>query len=116
MFSMVTAAVLIGALTYILTRRLDQSDSSQLSEARNSILKVGVQIVCGDCAGDNYTPVRTLLDNKGQCDQCGGRSYVLASNLALSAVLARRSRFADRRVLSFETGSRRVDRSTKVAV
>jgi hypothetical protein len=36
------------------------------------------QIVCGDCAGDDLLPLRTLLTNEGKCSRCGGSSFVLA--------------------------------------
>jgi len=38
-------------------------------------------IVCGDCAGDDANPRKTLLAADGTCSECGGRSYVLASML-----------------------------------
>lgn len=43
-----------------------------------------VAIVCGNCAGKDDRPRRTLLirdslTQAGRCADCGGRSYVLAS-------------------------------------
>lgn len=38
-------------------------------------------IVCGDCAGDDRVPRKTLLAANSTCVKCGGRSYVLASKL-----------------------------------
>ena len=42
-------------------------------------LRIGVQIICGDCAGGAESPVKTYLDRRGTCAQCGGRSFMLAS-------------------------------------
>lgn len=39
------------------------------------------QIVCGDCAGVALLPTRTFLTSNGDCANCGGRSYELASKL-----------------------------------
>ena len=38
-----------------------------------------LMIVCGNCAGDDENPRKTLLAANGNCATCGGRSYVLAS-------------------------------------
>jgi len=57
------------------------SDQARLMEPKSSIVTVGIQIVCGDCGGDAVRPERTYLDRYGNCSQCGGSSYVLASNL-----------------------------------
>ena len=51
-----------------------------LSEPRAGHLMIGVQIICGDCSGDAESPLKTYLDRKGNCAQCGGRSFMLASN------------------------------------
>jgi len=40
---------------------------------------IGVQIICGDCSGDDHRPLKTYLGRDGLCGQCGGRSYILAS-------------------------------------
>lgn len=37
------------------------------------------QIVCGDCAGQDNRPAKTVLTLAGCCSKCGGRSYELAS-------------------------------------
>ena len=55
-------------------------DDSKLSEPRADMLTMGVQIICGDCCGDAKSPVKTYLDRSGNCGQCGGRSYMLASS------------------------------------
>ena len=51
-----------------------------LSEPRADRLTIGVQIICGDCSGDAESPVKTYIDRTGNCAQCGGRSFMLASS------------------------------------
>ena len=51
-----------------------------LSEPRAQRLTIGVQIICGDCSGEGETPFKTYLDRTGNCAQCGGRSFMLASS------------------------------------
>lgn len=46
-----------------------------------------MEIVCGDCAGDDVYPVKTFLMTDGNCAGCGGRSFVCA--VRLSKMLAR---------------------------
>jgi len=114
---MIAAALIIGVLTFLLTRSLDKSSRLALNEARVAKLSMGVQIVCGDCAGDGESAARTYLNRCGRCETCGGSSYVLASSLALSALLARAYSSGARRVLAFEPASQRVSRrTTKMAV
>lgn len=58
-----------------------------MKQSRESISAVAMpritrtEIVCGDCAGDELLPVRTRATMTGECDNCGGRSFVLASVL-----------------------------------
>lgn len=40
-----------------------------------------IEIICGDCAGDELLPLRTKLRSDGRCAVCGGRSYVPAAKL-----------------------------------
>ncbi|HQU82977.1 MAG TPA: hypothetical protein PKY59_07635 [Pyrinomonadaceae bacterium] len=40
-----------------------------------------IEIICGDCAGEETLPRRTELRSDGRCAVCGGRSYVPAANL-----------------------------------
>lgn len=42
-----------------------------------------VQIICGDCSGEGIIPTKTFMDRHGHCEQCGGASYILASERAL---------------------------------
>lgn len=39
------------------------------------------RIICGNCAGEEDHPRKTLLSTAGNCAKCGGRSYALASKL-----------------------------------
>lgn len=57
---------------------------------RSNIATVVVQIICGDCGGDSLIPHKTHLTVKGRCDECGGASFVLASELAINQLVARR--------------------------
>jgi hypothetical protein len=80
----VVAILLAIGLTVFMIRR-EPGAGTQLRSGRPPLIKVGVQIICGDCSGDSEKPRRTCLDIFGRCEDCGGRSYVLASNLAMSA-------------------------------
>jgi hypothetical protein len=91
-------------------------------ELRPSVSRLGVQIICGDCSGDEDTPVKTHLDRIGRCDRCGGYSFILASGRAAYARRLVASRLAaneavakNGRVLSFEAGARNVERAGKIA-
>jgi hypothetical protein len=57
-----------------------------LSEPHDGIVRIGIQIICGDCSGDADRPIKTYLDLHGNCARCGGRSYILASSLNASAM------------------------------
>lgn len=50
-----------------------------LKGAHGEMLRLGIQIICGDCCGDSDRAVKTYLDQIGRCGHCGGRAYVLAS-------------------------------------
>ena len=81
---MVPIMVILFAVffTAILVRR---DKPTGLAAQRDLTMKVGVQIICGDCSGDEARPVRTCLDIYSRCDQCGGSSYVLASAIAINS-------------------------------
>lgn len=81
---LITFLLLAGvfSLSVFLARR-SGPDSSRLIEARPDIVTMGVQLICGDCAGEGRIPVKTFLDRNGNCSQCGGHSYILAANCAL---------------------------------
>ena len=38
-----------------------------------------IQIICGDCAGDDDLPVLTSLNTNGRCARCGGGSYMVVN-------------------------------------
>ena len=67
-----------------------------LNEPRGNQLIMGVQIICGDCCGDAESPVKTYLDRTGNCVQCGGRSFMLASTRIVYAQQVMLSRLSDR--------------------
>ena len=59
----------------------------QLLEPHGLVKTAAVQIICGDCSGENDTPLRTFLGEQGNCLKCGGYSYVLASTMATNAMI-----------------------------
>lgn len=81
-------AILTGlfalVLTYMLVRK-QPIGSSQLLETPAASLVTAATIICGDCCGDGEEPARTYLDSLGNCAQCGGRSYVFASDYSATA-------------------------------
>jgi hypothetical protein len=110
MLIIVAATFTAVALTSLLIAKGYKTDEAQLNEPRPSIPSMGVQIICGDCAGESLIPQKTYLDRHGVCEHCGGHSYILASALALYAMQARVARVAEYqsslrggRVLPFET-------------
>ncbi len=53
-------SLLAGAIsTYIILLRRLNSNFIDLSEPRNLIKLVSVQIICGDCAGEDEAPIKT---------------------------------------------------------
>jgi hypothetical protein len=79
MLIIVTVSVLVLVCAYVLQNGRAFNDAP-LSESRAATLTVGVQIICGDCSGDGERPLKTYLDRHGNCSQCGGHSYMLASS------------------------------------
>ena len=77
MLEIIAASTIAVALTVVM--KSHRSDSSKLSEARAEMQTIGVQIICGDCSGDEDRPLKTYLSRDGLCGQCGGRSFILAS-------------------------------------
>jgi hypothetical protein len=83
-----------------------------------------VQIVCGDCMGDDILPRRTFLGIYERCSRCGGASYVLATALATNMLLHRaeqsshaNTETAESHVISIEEHrAAREDRNRKIAV
>lgn len=117
--SAVAFALALAGSFLLIARR---TDPVRLDEARGSLLMVGVQIICGNCSGDGESPNRTYLDRYGNCAECGGHSYLLASSLALNSAPLRAARLvqghsaaSNGRVLPFEARTRG-SRSEKIAV
>jgi len=80
-----TLAILFVAAAYHMWRH--SGEQPELRGSHGEILRLGVQIICGDCCGDSDRPVKTYLDQFGRCGQCGGRSYVLASAYARHGIM-----------------------------
>lgn len=113
------AIALTCTLIVLLSRN---TDTGRVEETHGAFLMVGVQIICGDCSGDSESPVRTYMDRYGNCAQCGGHSYLLASSLALNSAALRAARLVQAhsaagggRVLPFEARAR-ASHSQKIAV
>ena len=122
MLIIIAGSIVALALTYLIVTTIKKADPNQLKNAHYAPVTVGVQIICGDCAGDSPIPVKTYLDRLGHCSQCGGRSFLLASSLALYAEQLRHMRMAEfagassnGRVISFEA-HQRASMSEKIAV
>lgn len=122
MLIIIAATIIALGLTSLFILKGHKTDHAQLSEPRSAIPTLGVQIICGDCAGDGLIPYKTYLDHKGNCQQCGGHSYELASILAVHALQMRAARMAEPqgassngRVIPFEVPAR-ASRSEKIAV
>jgi hypothetical protein len=122
MLTIISAVTIALALSWILILKARRTNPVRLDEARGELLMVGVQIVCGNCCGDGESPNRTYLDRYGNCAECGGYSYVLASSLALNSAALKAARLvqgqsaaSNGRVLPFEVRPRE-SRSEKIAV
>ena len=76
MLLLTLALVCALALTYLAIR---SQKTEELLQPRPGPLTLGVQIICGDCCGEEDRPIKTYLDCNGNCAQCGGHSYMLAS-------------------------------------
>jgi len=113
-----TAVMLTAGLFFLSAKRLKPTG---LKYKHSTMVALGVQIICGDCAGDGESPRKTYLDQSGRCSVCGGQSFVLASTSALNALrnVARSVGYeasdSSRRVLPFESPNSRGNRSEKIA-
>ena len=84
----VMSLTIVVLLTLCLVTYKKYHDATmQLFEPRGLVKTAAVQIICGDCSGENETPVRTFLSDHGNCLKCGGYSYVLASTLATNSLV-----------------------------
>jgi len=115
------ALALILASVVLVKSRTDDPD--QLFERRPPVLMMGVQIICGDCSGENHRAKRTYLDLNGHCAQCGGSSYVLASLVAYHGAETREERVREEhagsrrgRVIPFKAPVSRASHSKKIAM
>lgn len=123
MLTIVAATTIAISLACIVLMRARTTDPAQLSQPRSPLLTIGVQIICGDCSGNESLPVKTYLDRFGNCSHCGGRSYLLASAVAVNAAALRAARVREARyalgqgrVIPFEMPSSRGTRSERIAV
>jgi DnaJ-class molecular chaperone len=115
MVTIIAAITVAVTLTCIVLMRGRQADPGQLSEPRTALLTVGVQIICGNCSGEGEHAIRTYLDRRGNCSQCGGRSYLLASWVAANGAVLRGARLREAhlaarqgRVIPFASRSERI--------
>ncbi|HKF53968.1 MAG TPA: hypothetical protein VKJ45_00940 [Blastocatellia bacterium] len=77
----ITATVITALVIVSIVLTSNRSDPAQLNEPRGALPMMGIQIVCGNCSGDEFRPRRTYLDRSGNCSECGGHSYLLASSI-----------------------------------
>src|SRR5262249_14748171 len=109
---LILVVLVLTTLTLLYSVIKSRKFDPTLVERRVPVTSVAVQIICGDCCGDESLPRKTFLDQSGKCHQCGGTSYVLAAHRAPYAerlMSARSSRFANQsaaRVLRYPTGER----------
>jgi hypothetical protein len=78
--TIVLATAICLALTYVFTVKQYRTDDSQLSEPRETGPALGIQIICGNCSGEGKRPVKTHLGRYGNCERCGGHSFILPVN------------------------------------
>jgi len=123
MLTIILATVIALSLASLVLVKSRVTDSAQLQQPRPSLLTIGVQIVCGDCSGEGEQPIKTYMNRYGTCGQCGGKSYLLASAVAMNRLLANAMRVRETqiaashgRVLPFEAPGLRTSRSEKIAV
>src|ERR1044071_1356740 len=100
----IAATLFALTLTALFLVKGRKEDPSQLRMSRPQIPTLGVQIVCGNCSGDNVIAHKTYLDFNGNCHECGGHSYILASTMAMQMLHLRAQRNAEQTA----TASRRV--------
>jgi hypothetical protein len=123
MLTIIVATVIALSLAGVVLMKSRVTDSAQLDQPRPALLTVGVQIICGDCSGEEGQPIKTYINRHGSCSQCGGNSYLLASAVAMNTLLERAARVREAhiassngRVLPFEVAGSRTTRSEKIAV
>lgn len=123
MVTILMATAMALGLACIVLLKSRTADPEQLVQPRAPMMTVGIQIICGNCSGEGARPVKTYLNQYGNCAQCSGRSYLLASSVAAYGLVARAARLREAqiasthgRVLPFEVPGSRAARSERIAV
>lgn len=123
MLTIIVATVIALGLASLVLMKSRITESDQLDQPRPALLEIGVQIICGDCSGDEKHPIKTYMNRYGSCSQCGGTSYLLASAAAANGLASRAARVREAqialshgRVIPFEVPGSRTSRSEKIAV
>src|SRR6266852_4622302 len=123
MLTIMVATVIAVGLASVVLMKGRITDPAQLDQPRPGLLTIGVQIICGNCSGENERPIKTYLDRCGNCAQCGGSSYLLASAVGINSALMRAGRLRDAhiasshgRVIPFEAPGSRASCSERIAV
>lgn len=123
MLTIIVATVIALGLAGVVLMKSRTADPRQLDQPRPGLLTIGVQIICGDCSGEDSHPIKTYMNRYGSCSQCGGGSYLLASAVAANGLMLRAARLREAqiassrgRVIPFEAPGSRTSRSEKIAV
>jgi len=124
MLTITVATIIALSLAGMVLMKSRSTDSAQLEQPRAALLTMGVQIICGDCSGQEEHPIKTYMNRYGCCSHCGGASYLLASVVAANSLMARTMRLREAqiasshgRVIPFEApGSRTLRSEKKIAV
>ena len=81
---LVGAIALLSAALVILNVRTARRREHFVQPEKPSLYYSAVQIICGDCSGEAIMPMKTFMDRHGNCERCGGSSYVLASEVGIA--------------------------------
>src|SRR6266545_8389411 len=122
MLTIMVATIVALSVAGLVLMKSRVTESGQLEQPRPDLLTIGVQIICGDCSGEDHQPMKTYMNRYGSCSQCGGTSYLLASAVAAHGLLSRAARVREAqiastngRVIPFEIPGSRNSRSEKIA-
>jgi hypothetical protein len=76
--SLIIFAIIIGSL-FVAWSLLQKGEAGISTLPAQRVM--ATQIICANelCSGSGERPKRTLLTTSGQCSQCGGMNYLLAS-------------------------------------
>ena len=123
MLTITVATIVALALACVVLMPARTSDPAQLTQKRPPLLMIGVQIICGNCSGEGERPIKTYLNQHGNCAKCGGSSYLLASAVGANSAMYRAAQLRDShltsmhgRVIPFEMPGSRASRSERIAV